>query len=131
MSVAIPIGPTIFVPSPTFVTRMYSSSIFTRSSLLIDDIPLNLNIVEAALIFPTSWYTKSVWAIGCCPRPSSGIYAFERPFAISNWWLLPSPASTSVTASPPLVIDIENLSSFSLIANTRDGKKAVLPAPIL
>ena len=54
MSVAIPIGPTIFVPSPTFVTRMYSSSIFTRSSRFIDDIPLNLNMDEAALIFPTS-----------------------------------------------------------------------------
>ena len=49
-------------------------------------------------------------------KPSIVITAFVRPFAISNWWSLPSPASTNSTALPPLVVDIENLSSLVLIA---------------
>ena len=124
------IGPVWVVPNPTFVILINSSSIFKISWRLMVDIPDKLKIVDAVPMDPVllaNWWTISVWAIGCWTKPSIVINALVNDLDIANWWSLPSPTSTKVTALPPLVVDIENISSLSFIAKTVVGNVSVFP----
>ena len=126
------IGPTFVVPIPTLVISKISLSTFIKSVIFKSAIESNLNIdcpIPIDPPFPKSVNVKFDLAIGLWTIPSNDITAFVRALLISNWWVLPSPASVNVTADPSLLVDIWNvlLSLAATTANTVVGNWSVFP----
>ena len=94
------IGPTEVVPKPTFVISIYSSLIFMVSPVVIEDIPVTLNVVTLSSIANSKLVDIGVNAIGDWMTPSIDMSAFSFFLNISNSWLFPAPELVNVKAIP-------------------------------
>ena len=129
------IGPTDVVPRPTLVIFIYSLFTLIVSPVLIDEIPVTLNVVALLVIAYSKLVDIGVKAIGDWIIPSIESNAFSFFLDISNSWLLPEPELVNVTDIPARasarLLAILNLSLLlvDFIANT-SRSCAKVPPPV-